>query len=174
MASFKDHLKAEIFAETFSKIFFSGPAGRFVAIFFTIAYLFFGTVFTIASFVFKSVSKTLVAAASAYSNSKFGRRRKTARELKRAVRKFGDRLETHKGGDWVAYEISGTGFRFGEFSIALAHHSKTDAVRAFRSTDAGQSEIPAGEILGYCGHAYGFAKAEDFPTVYRNLRNHFL
>lgn len=174
MASFKDHLKAEIFAETFSKIFLSGPAGRLVAIVFTICYVAFVTVLSIVFFVFKSVFKTFSAIASAYSNSRFGRRRKTVRELKRVVRKFGDRLEIREGPEWLAYEISGTGFRFGEFKIALAHHSKLGSVRAFKNTGSDQSEIAPAEILGYCGRNRDFPRMEDFPTLYENLRNHFL
>lgn len=174
MASFKDHLKAEIFAETFSKIFFSGTAGRAVAVVFAIFYAAFVTVFSIVFFVFKSVFKTASAIASAYSNSRFGRRRKTERELKRAVRKFGDRLEIREGREWVAYEISGTGFRFGEFRIALAHHSKLGAVRIFRNTENGQDEIAPAEILGYCGRDRGFPRMEDFPAMYENFRNHVL
>lgn len=174
MASFKDHLKAEIFAETFSKIFFSGTAGRVVAIVFAILYGTFVTMFSIASFLFKSVFKTVSAVASAYSNSKFGRRMRTERELRRTARKFGDRLEIRKGREWMAYEISGTGFRSGEFSIALAHHLKFGVVRTFKNTGADQSEIASSEALGYCGRELGFLKMEDFPILYENLRNHFL
>lgn len=174
MAGFKDHLKAEIFAQTFSRIFFSGPAGRIVAIVFTIFYVLFAATLAVMALVLKSVFKTFSAIVSAYRNSQFRRRTRAVRELKLAVRKFGDRFETRKGQEWVAYEISGTGFRSGEFSLAFAHHPKSGAVRIFRSTAFGQSEFAAHEILGYCARENGFPRMEDFSTVYRNLRNHFL
>lgn len=174
MASFKDHLKAEIFAETFSKIFFSGTAGRIVAIVFAIFYALFAAAFAVIAFVLKSVFKTFLAIASVYRNSQFRRRTRAVRELKLAVRKFGDQFETRKGREWVAYEISGTGFRSGEFSLAFAYRKKSGAVRIFKSAPSGQIEFTAPEILGYCDRDHGFARIEDFSTVYQNLRNHFL
>lgn len=174
MASFKDHLKAEIFAETFSKIFFSGPAGRTVAVFFSVFYALLSTAFGAVRLCIKIVFVFLSAFVSAYRNSRFRIRRVAFRNLKRSVRKFGDRMETRRGNGWTAYEISGIGLRTGEFRIALAHHSKTDATRFFRSGRDGQSEMGVDDVRRLLEEGAPFAKLEDFPLVYRNLRTHVL
>lgn len=174
MTRFQDYLKAEIFAETFSKIFFSGPAGRAVAVVFAITYALFSITFGVVFLSFRIAFAILKAAASAYLNSSFRIRRKTLRSLKRSVRKFGDRMEIRKGNGWTAFEISGNGLRNGGFSVALAHHPKTGAVRVFRSTPNGQLEFEIGEILRILQRGNRFPHFEDFPEFYSNLRTHVL
>lgn len=174
MASFKDHLKAEIFAETFSKIFFSGPAGRTVAIVFSLLYMILSITFTIVSCCLALIFKMLGAVVSAYRSSLFRTRRKAVRDLKRSVRRFGDRMEIRKGNGWTAYEISGIGLRSGDFRIALAHHPETGATRFFRSGTGGQIEIEQERIRGFLRENVAFAEVEDFPILYQNFRTHVL
>ncbi|MFZ3233200.1 MAG: hypothetical protein WA194_06895 [Patescibacteria group bacterium] len=174
MTRFQDYLKAEIFAETFSKIFFSGPAGRAVAVVFAITYGFFSITFGAAYLLFRIFSAVVKTVVSAYLNSSFHIRGKILRDLKSSVRKFGDRMEIRKGDGWTALEISGNGLRDGGFSIALAYHRKTDAVRIFRSMPGGQLELGTDEILRILQRENGFPHPEDFPTVYSNLRTHVL
>lgn len=174
MTRFQDYLKAEIFAETFSKIFFSGPAGRVVAIVFAITYAFFSITFGIAFLLLRIAFAILKTAVSAYLNSSFRIRRKTFRSLKRRVRKFGDRMEIRKGNGWTAFEISGNGLRYGEFAIAFAHHGKTGAVRIFRSAPNGQLELETDDIRRLLQRENGYPRLEDFPEAYSNLRTHVL
>ena len=174
MTRFQDYLKAEIFAETFSKIFFSGSSGRSVALVFAITYAFFSTVFAIVSFFLRIVFAILGSAVSAYLNSRFRSRRKALAKLKRTVREFGDRMEIRKGNGWTAYEIAGIGLRTGDFRIALAHHPKTGAVRIFRSLPEGQNEFSQDEIRPLLDNGAAHARFEDFPPIYRNLRTHVL
>lgn len=174
MTRFQDYLKAEIFAETFSKIFFSGSAGRAVAVVFAITYGFLSITFGIVFLALKIVFAISKAAVSAYSNSTFRIRGKAFRNLKRSVRKFGDALNVRKGGGWIAFEITGNGLRDGRFSVALAYHRKTGAVRIFRSTRNGQIEFGTDEILRILRRERGFPRPEDFPEFYSNLRIHVL
>lgn len=174
MTRFQDYLKAEIFAETFSKIFFSGPAGRAVAVVFAITYGFFSIMFGIAYLLFRIVSVIVKTVISAYLKSSFRIRGKILRDLKRSVRKFGDRMEIRKGNGWTALEISGNGLRNGGFSVALAYHSKTGAIRIFRSAPDGQFELGTDEILRILRRENGFPRPEDFSEFYSNLRIHVL
>lgn len=174
MTRFQDYLKAEIFAETFSKIFFSGSAGRTVAIVFAVAYAVFSTAFGILSFFVGIVFKTISAGYGAYRKSRFHVRRKTYRDLKRSVREFGDRMEIRKGNGWTVYEIAGNGLRTGSFRIALAHHRTTGAVRFFRSSSERQEELENAEIRTLLTDGAVYARLEDFPVVYRNLKTHVL
>lgn len=174
MTRFQDYLKAEIFAETFSKIFFSGSSGRSVAVVFAITYAFFSTVFMIFSFLLGIVFRVLGTIVSTYLNSRFRIRRKAVGNLKRSVRKLGDRMEIRKGNGWNAYEIFGTGLRTGDFRIALVHHPKTGAVRFFKRTSDVQEELDQNDVLRFLGGGATYVRIEDFPLVYRNLRTHVL
>lgn len=174
MANFKDHLKAEIFSDTFSRIFFSGPAGRAVAIVFALTYAFFSFAFAVVRTSFRVVLAILAWAVSAYSESTFRKRKKTLGELRRSARKFGDFLRVRKGSEWTAYEISGAGFRSGDFTLALAHHSKTGAVRIFRNSPDGTREFDQEDMRHLPSRSPGCPTIEDFPAVYRHLRTHVL
>lgn len=174
MANFKDHLKAEIFSETFSRIFFSGTAGRIVAVVFAITYALVSLVAAIVRTLFGILSAILAKMVSTYLGSQFRKRRKALRELKRKAKKFGDSLAIRRGSQWTAYEISGTGFRRGDFSLALAFHPKTGATRFFLIDNEGQRELDHAEIRPYFTSRSGFPTLENFATVYANLRTHVL
>lgn len=175
MSRFRDHFRAEIFAETFSKIFFSGPAGRMVALFFALfygAFKFFALVtmgvFSLAFWFFRRVF-------GAYRESGYAVRNRTFGELKRVSSRFGDAFERSERDGWHSVTISGTGARHGPFSLRFDLHTPSGAVRVRHADGLGNTEeFGAEEISRLAGRHADFPNVSDFPDFYRNFRTHFL
>lgn len=174
MVRFKDYLKAEIFAETFSKIFFSGPAGRAVAIVFAISYFCLSAAVTILSAVFGILWWTLRKILESYLGSGFRIRQKTYAELRKTARKFGDRIERSDSEGWQTATLAGNGLRTGPFILELFHHPQTGSLRAFRTIGNARVEFDFEEMLRYSGKDFGFPKISDVPEFYRNVRTYLL
>lgn len=175
MSRFRDHFRAEIFAETFSKIFFSGPAGRAVALFFALFYGAFKFIalvtvgaFSLAFWFFRTVF-------GAYRESGYAVRKRAFGELKKDSSRFGDGFERYERDGWLSVSISGTGLRHGPFSLRFDLHPSSGAVRILHSDAHGNTgEFGAEEIARLAGRHADFPSVTDFPGFYRNFRTHFL
>ncbi|MDQ1344125.1 MAG: hypothetical protein QG650_845, partial [Patescibacteria group bacterium] len=94
MSQFRDHLKAEIFSETFSKIFFSGPAGRGVAIMFVLVYGSLKMVVLTAIAAFSFLGWTFGRVLTTYRSTERATAKRAFRELKISALRFGDAYES--------------------------------------------------------------------------------
>lgn len=180
MSRFSDHFSATVLAETFMKIFFSGPMGRMAAVVFLSFYLALKALFFALRVVWIVVSWTFGTFFRTFAKTfgpDFVTRRAVSWKLRESARKFGDAVEfsgTLPGG-WRSATVSGEGFRTGPFRLGFFWHPATGAVR-FRHAYAGRDwqDLPPESVLAVLSRPYPFPVLRDVPLFYENARTHFL
>jgi len=175
MSRFQDHFKAEILAETFSKIFFSGSAGRGIAIAFVLTYGFLKLTLLLAIGILGIAVGTVRTALRKYHGSGYAVRRRAFREMEKRALRFGDAFVSSRRNGWHSVSISGTGARDGPFELRFENHVRSGAVRIFHASPGTVPvEFEFAEILRFSGGVADFPSVAGFPDFYRIVRTHFL
>lgn len=175
MSRFQDHFKAEIFAETFSKLFFSGPWGRSVAFFFVLAYGALKIVLLPLRLAIVLLFASIRFGYACWHESRSRKQKRVFDELRRNAKAFGDEFRNVSERKWRVARISGNGRRIGRFRLELSVRADTEEIRVvFESGTDAEREISTREILSVLNRETPFPDARDFPDFYRNARRHFL
>lgn len=184
MSRFSDHFEATVLAETFSKIFFSGPMGRIVAITFLLFYLAYHAIsitfqilWMFMAWSFRLVFQGIAKAFGIALGSDFLTKRTVLWKIRRLAGRYGDRvhLTNAPNGDWRTVSISGDGFRTGPFRLGFLWHARHGIVRFRHSTEEGEwNDLPTENVLAVLSRSHPLPSIRDIPQFYENARRHYL